>query len=118
MNHCVLAGICNSSIIKQNMTTTTTPYELPAEKQAQVKELREAVGPETSALLTDNDCMRFVCARKNDMPKAVAMASAWATWWQTPFVDEELKDISPSTILRVHEVDPLEQVYTDLVSEC
>ena len=98
------------------MSTSSTPYQLPAETQAQVIALREAVGAEVSALLTDNDCMRFVRARKNDITKAAAMASDWAVWWQTPFADEELKDITPSNILKIQEVDPTEQIYIDLVS--
>lgn len=95
----------------------STPSPLPAESQAQVAALREAVTDEVSALMTDNDCMRFVRARKSDITKAAAMASDWAAWWQTPFADEELKDITPRTILRVQEVDPNEQIYTELVSE-
>ncbi len=60
--------------------------------------------------------MRFVRARKSDITKAATMASDWAEWWVTPFADEELQGVSPSNILRVQEVDPTEQIYTDLVS--
>ena len=95
--------------------STSTSYQLPEEQQAQVAALRDAVGIEVSSLLTDNDCMRFVRARKGDITKAAAMASDWAAWWQKPFEDEELKGISPSSILKVQEVDPTEQLYTDLV---
>jgi hypothetical protein len=98
-----------------NRMSTSTSYQLPEEQQAQVAALRDAVGIEVSSLLTDNDCMRFVRARKGDITKAATMASDWAAWWQKPFEDEELKGISPSTILKVQEVDPNEQLYTDLV---
>jgi hypothetical protein len=90
-------------------------YQLPAESQAQVAALRDAVGVEVSALLSDQDCMRFVRARKSDITKAAAMANDWAAWWMTPFADAELKDVTPSNILRVQEIDPTEQIYTDLV---
>jgi hypothetical protein len=95
----------------------STPYQLPVEIQAQVTSLREVVGAEVSALLSDNDCMRFVRARKNDITKAASMATDWAAWWETEFTDEELKGVTPSNILRVQEVDPMEQIYTDLVSQ-
>lgn len=101
-------------IIHKSSTMSTTNC-LPEESQALVAALRDAVGIEVSSLLSDNDCMRFVRARKGDIAKATVMASEWATWWQTPFEDEEHKGISPSTILKNRVDDPNEQLYTDLV---
>lgn len=88
--------------------------QLSEQEMAQVVALRDALGTEMSAMLTDNDCMRFVRARKNDISKAANMASNWATWWKTPFADESLKHMSPSNILHLQEVDPDEDIYTEL----
>lgn len=92
----------------------STSQELPEENRAQVTALRDAVTVEVSSLLTDYDCMRFVRARKGDITKAATMASDWAAWWQTPFTEDALKDLTPSSILRTQEVDPTEEMYKEL----
>jgi hypothetical protein len=47
---------------------------------AAVAELRAGVAPAASAVLTDNDCERFLCARGGSVHKATAMVAAWHEW--------------------------------------
>lgn len=88
------------------------------ENQAYIAELRETVDKKVSDLLTDNDCMRFVRARKTNIKKAAEMATAWAEWWQTPFDIEDMSHMSPSNILKTQPEDPTEELYTELVHLC
>lgn len=87
---------------------------LSSEDQEYVSQFREAVGSEVSAMLADNDCMRFVRARKKNIKKAAQMATSWAEWWKTPFEEESVKEFSPSTILKLQTEDPKEDMYTEL----
>ena len=91
-------------------------YERPEGEIKQIVALREAVGDDVSALMSDSDCMRFVRARKNDITKAAAMATDWATWWQTPFEEESLNGLKPCNLILDRLVDPEEHIYSELVS--
>eukprot|EP01038_Epipyxis_sp_PR26KG_P008106 gene8106-10978_t len=48
-------------------------------------ELRSLLAPtpEINDILDDDDCYRFLIARKNDVPKAFEMLTKWATWYCT-----------------------------------
>ena len=62
-----------------------------------VNVLREMVGVDKCVYLSDNDIMRFLNARNNNLQKAAAMLNEYLTWYVTPVKGVETD--TPKTIL-------------------
>lgn len=89
---------------------TAVNVEPTVPSEAIVVALRNAISPELSAQLTDNDCLRFLRARSNNVSKAADMITKWGVWWETklPGTDALPREVTLKP-------DEQEQVYIDLM---
>lgn len=72
-------------------------------------EFSSHLDPVIRKTLTDDDCFRFIRARKGDIHLAVEMCEEWYRWWNTILT----RGVSPKTILD-DITDPNEEAYTRL----
>lgn len=83
---------------------------------AKLAELREALSADVNAMLTDDDCLRFLVARQYDISKALDMLNKFAVWYKTPLtdqnVDEKYKNLRPCD-LGTNVTDDKEHLATD-----
>ncbi len=73
----------------------------PIDTVAKLAELRAALTAEVNAMVTDEDCHRFLVARTYDIPKTLDMLNRWAVWWNSPLTDHQIenKDLRPRDLL-------------------
>ena len=88
---------------------------MEAEEQAQaIAALREELPTDTNDYLKDPDCLRFIIARKYDIPQAVIMVQNWWTWYNSPFGSEE--GLTPRNMVNEENIDdPHREVIDALV---
>lgn len=78
-----------------------------------IARFRGQLADDLNAAITDQDCKRFIVARKNDIDKAVLMINEWWKWWNTPY--PSCDGLTPATMLNV---DNLEDPDIDIVNRC
>mmetsp|Transcript_13561 Transcript_13561/g.20355 ORF Transcript_13561/g.20355 Transcript_13561/m.20355 type:complete len:298 (+) Transcript_13561:61-954(+) len=74
---------------------------------------RSNIKTDVNQALSDNDCMRFIIARKMDTNKAAVMASEWWEWYNTPL--NAYNGATPANIFTMERfLDPHEELVGDL----
>lgn len=88
----------------------------PLDVEAKLAELRKSLTDDVNEMLNDNDCHRFLTARKYDIPKTLEMVNKWAHWFKNPFTDldcqPDIKNLCPKDCL-AHETDNKEALLED-----
>ena len=80
----------------------------------EIQQFRSLLSKDLDSAITDEDCKRFLVARKHDMDKAVEMITEWWKWWHTPY--PSCNGLTPANILNVQNIeDPKGDIINRLV---
>ncbi len=66
--------------------------EIEIDMVAKLAELRALLSSDVSSEVTDDDCHRFLAARKYDVPVSLDLINKWSVWYKTPFSDYKLEN--------------------------
>lgn len=75
-----------------------------------IPQLKSRLSDDLAAIVSDDQCIRFLRARNLDLEKSSAMLTAWWKWWNSPLPGTT--DTLPKNVLPDSVEDPKEDVYT------
>jgi hypothetical protein len=81
--------------------------------QEDVSHFRSLLAADLSSAVSDEDCKRFLVARKHDTEKALLMINQWWQWWNAPY--PSCDGLTPATMLNA---DNITDPDIDLICRC